>query len=226
MVASLAAGSAPIVYRKRQEFDAEGDIPPEADQDVRRARGWPVNCDTQDMSIGPLSNLTNSYLQSILSGTLQQSGSTGQTSALGSLSGSSLAAPADSGTLSPFAQILTTLQQIQESNPSQYQQVTQQIATNLQNAAQAAQSQGNTAAANQLNQLSSDFSSASQSGQLPNIQDLAQAVGGGHHHHHHQFQSSATDSDGSSAQGQQPGALNPMSIILNTLSSSTTSPAT
>jgi hypothetical protein len=56
--------------------------------------------------------------------------------------------------LSPFAQILSSLQQLQQSNPSPYQQVTQQIATNLQKA-KTAQSEGDTTAANQLKQLGS-----------------------------------------------------------------------
>jgi hypothetical protein len=54
--------------------------------------------------------------------------------------------------LSPFAQILSGLQQLQQSNPSPYQQATQQIATNLQKA-KTAQSEGDTTAANQLKQL-------------------------------------------------------------------------
>ena len=72
---------------------------------------------------------------------------------------------------------MSTLQQLQQSDPTKYQQVTQQIATNLQSAAQTAQAEGNTTAANQLNQLATDFTNASQSGQLPNVQDLAQAIG-------------------------------------------------
>ncbi|HEY2104476.1 MAG TPA: hypothetical protein VGH29_01745, partial [Candidatus Binataceae bacterium] len=141
---------------------------------------------------------------------------------------------------SPFAQLLNTLQQLQQTDPTRYQQVTGQIATNLQGAAQTAQSEGNTTAANQLNQLATDFTNASKSGQLPNVQDLAQAVGG-HHHHHHSH--AAADPDSSSTTGAtstsstspsqtlsqllsafqsnstQAGALNPMSIILGTLSS-------
>jgi hypothetical protein len=92
---------------------------------------------------------------------------------------------------------MSNLQQLQQSNPTQYKQVTQQIATNLQNAAQTAQSDGNTTAANQLGTLATDFANASQTGQLPNIQDLAQAVtGSGHHHHHH---GGSPDSDSSSS---------------------------
>ena len=150
---------------------------------------------------------------------------------------------ADSSQLSPFARLMSTLQQLQQSNPTQYQQVTQQIATNLKSAAQTATSQGNTAAATQLNQLSTDFTNASQSGQLPNVQDLAQAVGGGghHHHHHHAASGSSASGSGSSTSSSasssdisqllaqlqaafqsnatQNDSLNPASIIFNTLSS-------
>ena len=125
-----------------------------------------------------------------------------------------------------------------------YQQVTQQIATNLQSAAQTAQADGNSTAATQLNQLAKDFTSASTSGQLPSIQDLAKAIGGHHHHHHSHAASADTDGDASGngsssstsnsstasqslsqllsafqANGTQNESLNPMSIILNTLSS-------
>jgi hypothetical protein len=135
--------------------------------------------------------------------------------------------PTDSQQFSPFAQLMSTLQQLQQQNPTEYQQVTQQIATNLQTAAQTAQSQGNTAAATQLSVLSTEFQNASTSGQMPSIGDLAQALGG-HHHHHHAEGSSADSYAGSSSttgassdtsSSAQSDALNPMSIIMNTLSS-------
>lgn len=138
--------------------------------------------------------------------------------------------------MSPFAQMLSTLQQLQQNNPAQYAQVTGQISTNLTAAAKTAQSEGNTSAASQLNQLAADFSGASTSGQLPNIQDLAQAVGG-HHHHHHAHGgasstsgSSATTASGSTNESLQQlfgsfasgstanDAFDPMSIISTTLS--------
>jgi hypothetical protein len=102
---------------------------------------------------------------------------------------------ADSSQLSPFAQLMSTLQQLQQSNTAEYQQVTQQIATNLQAAAQTATADGNTTAATQLNQLSTDFTNASTSGQLPNAQSLAQALGGGHHHHHFHADSAGAQGD-------------------------------
>ena len=200
------------------------------------------------MNTSSITNLDNSYLQSIFGNALS---GTAQSSSSSSTSGSTFETQGDNGQLSPFAQLLSTLQQLQESNPTQYQQVTQQIATNLQNAAQTATSDGNTTAASQLNQLATDFTNASQSGQLPNIQDLAQAVGGGGHHHHHHggevstsgsnssststsssstSASSSTSSTSSSSLLQQLLAalesnatqnqsLNPLSIIMNTLSS-------
>ncbi len=189
-----------------------------------------------DMSTSSINNLSSSYLQSILGTALQNAGVTaGQTN---SINTSLSALQSDQGQLSPFVQVMSTLQQLQQSNPSQYQQVTQQIATNLQSAAQTAQSQGNTAAANQLNQLASDFTSASQNGQLPNVQDLAKALSGHHHHgggHHHHASSDSSDSSTSSTdasssssplsqllsaiQTDQNQALNPLSIIENKLSS-------
>ncbi len=156
------------------------------------------------MSIGPLASLAGSYLQSIFSPAQQSAGLTATASGSQSATG----AQADNSQISPFAQLLNTLQQTQQSNPAQYQQLTQQISANLQSAAQAAQANGNTSAATELNTLSTDFKSASQNNELPNIQDLAKA--GGHHHHHAHAASNSA----------QSAATNPMSIILNTLSSS------
>lgn len=199
------------------------------------------------MSSSPINFLNNNYLQSILDGALQNNGVPANSSTSG-VSAASTQQPDSSHFSSPLAQLLSTLQQLQQSNPTQYQQVTQQIATNLQNAAQSASNEGNATAASQLNQLATDFGNASQSGQLPNIGDLAQAVGGseGHHHHHHghhaSLDESTTDSSSSStstgsttaagstnpfaqfiaayqANATQNDALNPMSIIMNTLSS-------
>ena len=129
--------------------------------------------------------------------------------------------------LSPFAQILSELQQLQQQNPSEYAQVTQEIATNLQSAAQADQANGNSTGASQLTQLATDFSNASQSGQLPDISDLAHAVSGGSHHHHghHHWSSDSTDSSSqtqssaAAAYGSQSTQQNPLTVILNTLSS-------
>jgi hypothetical protein len=196
------------------------------------------NADEESMgSISSINNLSNTYLQSILSPALQNSSSAANSSS--TTGASSVTSQSENGRLSPFAQLMSTLQQLQESNPTEYKQVTQQIATNLQNAAKTATADGNSTQATQLNQLATDFTTASQSGQLPNVQDLAQAIGGGHHHHHHSH-AAASDADSSSssttsssttsnqlsqllaafqANSTQNEATNPMSIIMNTLSS-------
>jgi hypothetical protein len=211
----------------------------------------PQPADELSMSTSPINNLTSSDLQQILSTSLQ---GTGLTTSPTSTGVSATSTQSDNGQLSPFAQQLSTLQQLEESNPTQYQQVTAQIATNLQSAAQTATADGNTSAASQLNQLATDFNNASQSGQLPNISDLAQAIGGGggHHHQHRHVSSSSsssnTSSDSSSSSSSSTnstsssdaaaaaGALsyqwnsaqnqsfNPMSIIMNTLQSAGITP--
>ena len=125
------------------------------------------------MSIGPLVSLAGGYIESLFANSLSGASPTNTASTT-----------QNTNRLSPFAQVLSSLQQLQQSNPPQYQQVTQQISGSLQTAAQSATASGNTSLANELNKLSTDFSSASTSGQLPNVQDLAQAVGRGYHHHH------------------------------------------
>jgi hypothetical protein len=188
-------------------------------------------------SMGSITNISSSYLQSILGTALQGTGLTNTTgNSQNTASLASAAVQPDNSQLSPFGDIMSTLQQLQQTNPSQYQQITQQISANLLTAAQTAQTDGNTTAATQLNQLSTDFSSASKSGQLPSVQDLAQAIGGGHHHHHFHAGSSGSDSNSTSSSsispsqtlsqflsamqsnGAQNEALNPMAILLNTLS--------
>jgi hypothetical protein len=192
------------------------------------------------MSIGSLNPLSNSYLQSILTSAIQGTGLT-TNSANNSLSTSgtsSITQAPDNSQLSPFAQLMNELQKLQQTDPAKYAQVTGQIATNLQTAAQTATAAGNTTQATQLTQLSNDFSSASKSGQLPNVQDLAQAVGGHHHHHHHaaapptdptSTDGTSTTSSGGQSLSQllatfqtntpQTGATDPLGIIMSTLSS-------
>jgi hypothetical protein len=190
------------------------------------------------------------YLESLLSYALQgTSGTTNPTTQTSNSASSSIGQQQDSSQLSPLAQLLSTLQQLQQTNPTEYAQVTQKIATNLQAAAQTATSDGNTAAATQLSTLATDFSNASTSGQLPNIADLAQAIGSHGHGHHHHSHGASSDSDSSTntssssastsstntalsqflaslnasgadgANGTQNDSLNPVAIIFNTLAS-------
>ena len=197
------------------------------------------------MSLRQISNLSSDYLQSVLSTALQNTGGT-LNKKTNNLDAVASASQPDRSQLSPFAQMMSKLQQLQQSDPAKYQQVTEQIATNLQTAAQTAQSNGDSSAAAQLNKLASDFSATSTSSQLPNIQDLAQAVGGHHHHHHSHHASADADavpstssnpspasnaSAGAASTGQlsqflsslqasraQNDASNPMTIIADTLS--------
>jgi hypothetical protein len=197
---------------------------------------------TVGMSIGSLSNIASGYVQSLV-GNILANQSTGNTT---SSSASPVSQTADINQLSPFAEMLSTLQQLQQSNPTQYQQVTQQIATNLTTAANTATANGNTTAASTLNQLATDFTNASQNNTLPNIQDLAQAAQSHGHHGHHchggsggtdptdPSSSNSTDSSASSATSDLMSQLiasyqstaaglsqstDPMSIITNTLAS-------
>lgn len=191
--------------------------------------------------MGSIASIGANYLQSVLSSVLQGSGLSGTAKKTQT---SNNALPTDNTQLSPYAQITTELQQLQQSNPTEYQQVTAQISTNLQTAAQQATASGNTTLASQLNQLANDFQTASSTGQLPNFQDLAQAASTHHHHHHHGGAEASTDSASSSTSASsatdssasdssslsqllaalqggsssQSDALNPMTIIMNTLS--------
>ncbi|HEY7389934.1 MAG TPA: hypothetical protein VH640_15565, partial [Bryobacteraceae bacterium] len=202
------------------------------------------NADQTDMNVNSLLSIANPYLQSLIGSTI--SSAPKSSSAGSSVSQSSLALPQDGNPqLSAFAQILSTLQQMQQSNPTEYQQVTSQIATNLQSAAKTATADGDTSQANELNQLATDFQNASQNNTLPNVQDLAQALSGhGHHHHAHYMQSSSADPSstpanstttsasagsnplsqlvsaffGTQTQASQNTSLDPVTIINNTLS--------
>ncbi len=105
-------------------------------------------------------------------------------------SGTSLAAlaaqPAATAQISPAAQFMSMLQQIQQQNPAQFKQVAAKIAVGLEKQAQQAQSNGDTANATQLNQLAADFQNSAKTGQLPPVQDV-QAAGLGAHNHHRQI---------------------------------------
>jgi hypothetical protein len=160
------------------------------------------------VNVNVLSGIAGGYIQSLIStaaGSLSPSGSATQAGGANSLLASSESAPS----LSPFAQLFSMLQQVEQQNPAQYQQVTGQIASNLQSASQIAQAAGNSAQATRLAQLATDFKTASASGQLPNAQDLGMPAGG-HHRHHHRYDA---------AQSASPNSLDPASIIRSALSS-------
>jgi len=174
-------------------------------------------------AMSSIGSLASSFLQSVLG--ISQTQNSTSSSNLATVGTSTIAPPTDSSQLSSFAQLAATLQQLQQSNPAEYKQVTQQIAANLQTAAQTATASGNTAQAAELTQLSTDFSTASSSGQLPNLQDLASAVGG-HHGHHHGFSggaaaSSSSSSSSSTTASSTTGNSQAVSQLLASLQSST-----
>jgi hypothetical protein len=186
--------------------------------------------------VSSINGVSGSYIQSILSNILSGTGSASKTSqnSLSGLSATSLQKQDDSQ-LSPFALLVSKLQELQKSDRAKYKEITAEIATKLKAAADTATADGNTTAAAQLNKLASDFTDASSSGQLPNLKDLAQAIGGGHHgHHRHAVDSDASTTTSNSAAsasqalsqllaslqptGTQNSALDPMSIIMKSLS--------
>jgi hypothetical protein len=129
------------------------------------------------MNIGAVSSLLPSFVQS-------PPNATGSATSSGGLSLAALAAqPAATAQISPAAQFLSKLQQIQQQNPDQFKQVAAKIAAGLQKQAQQAQSNGNIAGATELNKLAADFQNSAKTGQLPPAQDL-QATGMGTHNQH------------------------------------------
>ncbi len=132
------------------------------------------------MNISAVSSLLPSWAQ-------PQTNATGSAASSGGMSLAALAAqPAATAQISPAAQFMSMLQQIQQQNPDQFKQVAAKIAAGLQKQAQQAQSTGDTTSATQLNQLAADFQNSAKTGQLPPVQDL-QAAGLGAHNHHRQI---------------------------------------
>jgi hypothetical protein len=166
----------------------------------------PATACVNGMAIGPIVNLASGFVQSLFS----KPATAGGTSASSPIQ--------DTNQLSPFGKILSSLQHLQHSNPSQYQHVTQQISNNLQTAAHSATASGNTSVASVLTQLSNDFKNASSSGQLPNLHNLAQAASPA---------TTATNDltalyqvlNASHGAASASNSLNPLAIIGSTLSS-------
>jgi hypothetical protein len=90
--------------------------------------------------------------------------------------------PADVLGLSPVAQFLNQLQQLQTHSPQQFQALISQLTGQLQQAAGTASKNGNTAQANQLTELANSFQSAAAGGALPTAQQLQHAGVIGQHH--------------------------------------------
>jgi hypothetical protein len=158
--------------------------------------------------MSPIGNIAGNFISSLFDMKPQNTGNH-------AASGTGDTQKADGNQPSLFAQMVSTLQQIQQSGSSQYQQVTKRIAVNLETASQSAASRGNATQASTLDQLSKDFASASQNGQLPDFSKLAQAVHS--HHHFHHAHSVADLLAAVQPAGTQASSLNPMGIIQDTL---------
>ena len=130
------------------------------------------------MTIHPVSHVSQMLLSGISHNPIFSTGRTGSTNT----------AANDQSQLSPFAQLMSALQQLQQSDPAKYQQVTATLASDLQQAALNARSNGNPGEANALNRLAASFMQASQTGQLPTFlqhgSQTAAVSGHGHHPHH------------------------------------------
>ena len=108
----------------------------------------------------------------------------------------------DISQLSPFVE-LYDLHQLLQTDPIRYQQVTQQIATNLSSSAEVLQGSGDTTSSNRLSQLAAAFGLASRLGEFPNIEGLSQAVAGAQGDNLIP-QSTSADSEGNSTSGESP----------------------
>jgi len=156
--------------------------------------------------MSPIGNIAGNFISSLLGMNPQNTANR---------AGTGDSQKADGNQPSVFAQMVSTLQQIQQNGSSHYQRVTKQIAANLETASQSAASHGNASQASTLDQLSKDFASASQNGQLPDFSKIAQAV---HSHHHSLHAPSLADLLAAvPSAGTQGSSLNPMGIIQNTL---------
>lgn len=173
------------------------------------------------MSIGQVtnnSNLTQLLLQSLSS---TQNSTPGVASLFGNgASGSNQSA--SSLTVSPMSTMMSQLQQLQTSNPAQFQQLASTIANQLTTAAQ---QQGNTQAGQFLSQLASSFQSVANGGSLSNLlpsqASASQTASGlqgaiqkayGHHHHHH-------GQSGSTSSGQTDSSTSSTSTTGNSVQS-------
>jgi hypothetical protein len=107
------------------------------------------------VGIGPLVGIAGGLIESLFTGTHKAPAPSGLIAT-------------QTGQVSPFAQILGSLQHLQQMNPTQYQKVTLQISNNLATASRSVTLNGNPVLGAQLKRLSTDFRISAASGHLPN----------------------------------------------------------
>ncbi len=106
----------------------------------------------------------------------------------------------DSAQLSPMATLLNQLQQLQQTDPDKFKSVMSSIADTLKTDAQNATGPQ----AQRLNDLANKFSTAAQTGQMPNLQPPGQQQGASGHHHHHHHQVSSYQNGSSTSTSSSP----------------------
>ncbi len=145
---------------------------------------------------------------------------TGSSSSATSVDGASSAVSVD---LSQPGQLFSQLQNLAQTDPTQFKQVTAEIASQLKDAASSQTGKQ----ADFLNNLAGRFETASQSGKMSDLAppQQAQAQSGAHHHHHAHAQSGSSTQSGvsSSQSGAESLFQQVQDIIANALSSASTS---
>jgi hypothetical protein len=160
------------------------------------------------MSINSIQGSTAAqYISAITSSTVSSSTGTSSTGA-------------DGSSISPQGDLMSKLQQLQQTDPAEFKAVTQQISAQLKTDA------GNATGpqADFLNKLSANFAAASSSGTMASLQPQHGAQSGssgGHHHHHHHGGGGA-----STASSAIQNALDLVNQALGVSSSSSTTSAT
>jgi len=94
--------------------------------------------------------------------------------------------PIDTVNISGPGQLLSELQQLQQTDPSKLRQVADDIAQQLQTAAQ---QQGQTGFGQFLTNLANKFENVADTGDASQLQSGQQVHGHGHHHHHQTYDS-------------------------------------
>jgi len=140
-------------------------------------------------------------------------------SSVASVAGASSAVSVD---LSQPGQLFSQLQNLAQTDPTKFKEVTAEIASQLKDAASSQTGKQ----ASFLNNLAGRFQTASQSGKMSDLAppQQGQAQAGAHHHHHHsQVQAGAGTQSGSSTQSSTESLFQQVQdIIANALSSAST----
>jgi len=122
--------------------------------------------------------------------------------------------------LSKPGQLFSQLQNLAQTDPTKFKEVTAEIASQLKDAA--ASQTGKQA--DFLNELAGRFDAASQSGKMSDLKPpQGQAQASGHHHHHHSVQGAGNAQSSSSSQAGADSMLQVVQgIIANALGSAST----